>query len=290
MVGYARKFAIVIGDGEHLESITPKLVNAGWNVLLAGADKARLDRIATDVNAAGKAQSVTVYELHLSSLASIREFATYVVINFDGWDALLNSGSVRVVPERRLTDDGFEWQLGVNYLGPYALAGLISSSANPQARLVSVASLTYMRVRRMRFHDLRWDHKYRAARAHAISKLAILMFTAELAGRASNTGLPELSPGFEAVAVYPGNARGESHPQSRQIAAKVFYQSPDHAAEMIAFAVTGEQVFNGAFVVPDGPGNLYGKPKTVQLPQIALNPVDNLRLWRVSSQLTRVHW
>lgn len=284
------KLALIIGDGEHIEAVAPKLVEAGWNLLLAGSDLTRLETLANELNATNTADVATAYRLNLASLRSIREFASEVVIKFGNWDALINAGSARVVPSRLLTEDGFEWQFGVNYLGPFALAALLTPTANPQARLVSIASLTYKRVHRMRFHDLRWDHKYRATRAHAISKLAVLMSTAELATRIADSTCTEFDSSLTAVAVYPGNTAGEDQPLSRQLAGKVLYQSPTHAAEVIAYAVCDPAVFNGGFVTPSGPGNLYGSPACYPLPAIASNPVENLRLWRVSSQLTRIQW
>ncbi len=100
----------------------------------------------------------------------------------------------------RLTADGFELQLGTNHLGHFALTGLLLPAfvERAGARVVTVSSLAH-RSEVIDFDDLQSTRSYRRWPAYAQSKLANLLFTAELdrrqAGRAAI-----------AVAAHPGFA------------------------------------------------------------------------------------
>lgn len=282
--------AIVIGEDEQIVPVVSRLTAHGWRVLLAGDNTTKLASIAESIGSQHPdADPLTVRQLSLGSMRSIQEFAMYVLIHLDRWNALYIFGSARVTPERLLTEDGFEWQLGVNYLGPFALTGLILPGAATDARIITLVSLTYHRGS-VRFHDLRWDHKYRPTRAHAMSKLAMLSLSAELARRIDDPLMPEYPSTLRSIAVYPGNRPGKDVPTGRRLVSRVLHQSLDHATEVITFAGLDPTVPNGAYVVPTGAGHLTGAPTIAPLPTATVDIMTALRLWRVSGQLTRVTW
>ena len=123
-----------------------------------------------------------VRALDLASLDSVREFAA-------GWDGeidlLINNAGVMVPPLSR-TADGFELQFGTNHLGHFALTNLLLEHVS--GRVVTVSSGAH-RFGSIDFEDLNWERKpYRAWRAYGQSKLANLLFTAELQRRLSAAG------------------------------------------------------------------------------------------------------
>jgi len=118
----------------------------------------------------------------LASLASARAFAA-------AWhgdvDLLINNAGVMVPPLSR-TADGFELQFGTNHLGHFALTNLLLEHVI--GRVVTVSS-TVHRIGRSDFADLNWERKpYKAWRAYGQSKLANLLFTAELQRRLTDAG------------------------------------------------------------------------------------------------------
>src|SRR3984893_11343482 len=166
------------------------LASAGARVVLAVRD--------TDKGqaAAGTMPGETeVRRLDLASLASVREFAA-------GWegdiDLLINNAGVMVPPLSR-TADGFELQFGTNHLGHFALTNLLLEHIT--GRVVTVSS-TGHKIGTIDFDDLNWEHRrYRAWRAYGQSKLANLLFTAELQRRLTGAGSTVLS-----MAAHPGYA------------------------------------------------------------------------------------
>ena len=98
-----------------------------------------------------------------------------------------------MAPVRTETIDGFESDFGVNFLGHFALTGLLHDRTD---RIVMVSSLTHRRGR-IDFDDLQSRKKFRGAQAYADSKLAQLLFMDEFNRR----------HGARCVAAHPGSAR-----------------------------------------------------------------------------------
>ena len=102
-------------------------------------------------------------------------------------------------PPLTRTADGFELQFGTNHLGHFALTNLLLEHVT--GRVVTVSS-TGHRLGRIDFDDLNWERKpYRPWRAYGQSKLANLLFTAELQRRLTGAASPVL-----ATAAHPGYA------------------------------------------------------------------------------------
>ena len=89
-------------------------------------------------------------------------------------------------PAQAATADGFELQFGTNHLGHFALTNLLLEHVT--GRVVTVSS-TGHRIGAIDFDDLHWERKpYKAWRAYGQSKLANLLFTAELQRRLIEVG------------------------------------------------------------------------------------------------------
>jgi NAD(P)-dependent dehydrogenase (short-subunit alcohol dehydrogenase family) len=80
-------------------------------------------------------------------------------------DLLINNAGVMAVPKREVTEDGFERQLGTNYLGPFALTGLLIPallrSETPKVTTVSSGAAN-QGLKRINFEDLQWKNNYGA--------------------------------------------------------------------------------------------------------------------------------
>ena len=104
-------------------------------------------------------------------------------------------------PLRRTTRDGFEEQFGTNYLGHFALTGLLLPAlcrAPGGGRVVSLASLAHVQGR-IALDDLQGERHYDGWTAYRQSKLAMLVFARELQRRADAAGWP-----LRSVAAHPG--------------------------------------------------------------------------------------
>ena len=79
----------------------------------------------------------------LASLGSVRQFAARMLETESRVDILINCAGVKDPgPSNSLTGDGFEYQLGVNYISPFLLTWLllpVIKRAGPGARIVNVS-------------------------------------------------------------------------------------------------------------------------------------------------------
>jgi len=246
-------------------------------------------RIATEVGNG----MVDFEQLDLADLASVRAFAGRVLERGEGVDVLINNAGVMAVPDRHTTADGFELQLGTNYLGHFALTALLLHAllARPGARVVTMTGGAYGTAR-IRFDDLQAERKYNPWSAYAQSKLASVLFMLELDRRARNESLDLVS-----VAAHPGLAKTNLQyagptvgRKSMQTAgarlSRFLYQSAEQGALSSLYAATSPDVTGGSLYYPNGFLHLRGYPIQARLAKRALDEEVGRRLWEVSEQLT----
>ena len=257
------------------------LAGAGARVVLAVRDTAK-----GQAAAAAMPGQTEVRQLDLASLASVREFAAA----WDGeLDLLINNAGVMAPPLSR-TADGFELQFGTNHLGHFALTNLLLEHVS--GRVVTVASGAH-RMGSIDLEDLNWERRpYSAWRAYGQSKLANLLFTAELQRRLTDAGSAVL-----ATAAHPGYAATnlQFHSGRRTldllsiIGNRVIAQDEEAGALPTLYAAVADVPAN-SFAGPDGLLEMRGKPKLVGRSKAAKDADVARRLWDASEELTGVRF
>jgi NAD(P)-dependent dehydrogenase (short-subunit alcohol dehydrogenase family) len=254
----------------------------GARVILAVRDEARGGRAAAALPGPGANE---VRLLDLASLDSVRAFAR----DWSGpVDLLVNNAGVMIPPLSR-TADGFELQFGTNHLGHFALTNLLLP--NITGRVVTVSSGAH-RSGRIDFDDLNWERKaYRPWRAYGQSKLANLLFTAELQRRLTEAGSPVLS-----MAAHPGYAATnlQSHSGNRllklameKLGNRLLAQDAASGALPTLYAAVGDLPGN-SFIGPSDLGGMRGAPAPSPRSKAASDTEAARRLWQVSESLTGV--
>jgi NAD(P)-dependent dehydrogenase (short-subunit alcohol dehydrogenase family) len=255
------------------------MAGAGAHVTLAVRDTAKGEAAAAEM--AGETE---VRRLDLASLASVREFAEAC----DGEiDLLINNAGVMAPPLTR-TVDGFELQFGTNHLGHFALTNLLLEQVT--GRVVTVSSSGH-RMGRIDFEDLNWERKpYSPWRAYGQSKLANLLFTAELQRRLSAGGSSVV-----ATAAHPGYAATNLQFKTERrlldlvsaVGNRVLAQDAEHGALPTLYAAVAA-VPGNSFAGPGGLTGMRGAPKLVGRTAAAADGELARRLWDVSEELTGI--
>ena len=272
--------AIVTGANSGIGRITARaLAEHGARVILAVRDV----RKGADA-AATMAGETEVRHLDLADLASVRLFAGGV----DGpVDLLINNAGLMIPPLGR-TADGFELQFGTNHLGHFALTNLLL----PQiaGRVVTVSSIAH-RAGAINLHDPNWERRpYRRSRAYAQSKLANLLFSAELQRRLEGAGSEVLSlaahPGLAATSLLRGR-RGRVVEVVESGLIALLGQSDVGGALPTLMAATAE-LPGDTFVGPTGRFGARGEPGEVERADRARDTQMARSLWSLSEELTGV--
>ena len=168
-----------------------------------------------------------------------------------------------MVPPLSRTADGFELQFGTNHLGHFALTNLLLEHVT--GRVVTVSS-TGHRIGTIDFDDLNWERKpYKAWRAYGQSKLANLLFTAELQRRLTASGSTVIAtaahPGYAATNLQFHSGR-RSMDFINRISNRLLAQDEDGGALPTLYAAVAD-VPGNSFAGPGGFMEQRGAPKLV---------------------------
>jgi NAD(P)-dependent dehydrogenase (short-subunit alcohol dehydrogenase family) len=191
-----RHVLITGGNSGIGKATAEELARRGAAVTITTRDSHKGEAAAAEI-AAATGKTVSVEQLDLSSLDSIRAFSSR--FSSGGLDVLVNNAGV-MTGKRLETPDGFEWIFAVNHLGPFLLTNLLADQLTESAptRVITVSSENYRRARvGLDFDDLQSTKRFNANMAYARSKLANILFTMELDRRFCSSGLT-------ARALHPG--------------------------------------------------------------------------------------
>ncbi|MGW4249621.1 oxidoreductase [Nocardia sp. NPDC004722] len=290
------KTAIVTGANSGLGLRTAEALAAkGARVLLACRNEIKAASAVEAVAGAATGPKPEVLPLDLADLSSVRRAADHVDVSVGTVDLLVNNAGVMAVPRSR-TADGFDAQFGTNHLGHFAFTGAILPALlrAPQPRVVNVSSIAAWGGA-INPADPNWRVLYLRWPAYAQSKLANLLFTAELDRRARAAGstltATAAHPGLSATHLYDRDGERGLAGALAAIPQQLLFAlaQPDHMGAL-------PQLY--AATTPDLPGNTYIGPgfEFAGYPRRTLrNPLAHSRsyarwLWRLSERLTDTHY
>jgi NAD(P)-dependent dehydrogenase (short-subunit alcohol dehydrogenase family) len=189
MTTTTERIALITGANVGIGRVTAiELAKAGYQVIIAGRSLARTQPILDEIQALPGNRPALFLPLDLSSLSSVRACATaFAALNVPLHLLVNNAG---VAGARGLTVDGFEMTFGVNHIGHFLLTQLMLPHliASAPSRVVTVASRAHKRTTGIDWEDLRRPTRsITGIREYANSKLANLLFSAELGKRLEGT-------------------------------------------------------------------------------------------------------
>ena len=166
------------------------LAKRNARVILACRSVERGEKAAVEVRKRSGNDNAVFVQLDLASLDSVRKFAAKILEEEPRIDILVNNAGIMALPERQLTQDGFEMQFGVNHLGHFLLTNLLLDRIKeaPSARIVNVSSIGYLRGN-LDFDNLNSEKSYSPRVTYGTTKLANILFTRSLAKRLEGTGV-----------------------------------------------------------------------------------------------------
>ncbi|XP_010053248.2 short-chain dehydrogenase TIC 32, chloroplastic-like [Eucalyptus grandis] len=140
---------------------------------------------------------IDVMELDLSSMASVRKFASDYQSSALPLNLLINNAGIMACPFT-LSPDNIELQFATNHIGHFLLTNLLletmkktSRESNTEGRIVNVSSEGHHFAHQegIRFDKINSESEYKTMEAYGQSKLATILYVNELARRLKAEGM-----------------------------------------------------------------------------------------------------
>ncbi|MEO8700782.1 MAG: SDR family oxidoreductase [Kofleriaceae bacterium] len=272
------KTFIVTGANTGIGKVTAlELARAGAHVILACRNQAKTEVVIEEIKRETGNANIEFVALDLGDLASVRKCADALLAKNIPFHGLINNAGIGAT--RGTTKDGFEIQFGTNHLGHYLLTRLLLDRIKQagEARIVNVSSKMHYRAKGIDWSALQQPTRTRfAVPEYAVSKLANILFTKELARRLEGTKVTT-------YAVHPGG-----------VATEIYRKVPNPIRWlMLKFMLTPEQGAQASLVCATSPelaaqtGRYYdvgGKEVTPH--RISEDPELAKQLWTRSAEWT----
>jgi NAD(P)-dependent dehydrogenase (short-subunit alcohol dehydrogenase family) len=262
---------------------TRALAQRGATVVLVARNPQKGERTIARLRQATGNPDVDFIQADLSSLAEVRDVVASLKRSYDRLDVLVNNvGSF--FAQRRLSADGFEMTLALNYLGVYLLTRrlLDALKASAPARIVNVASDVH-RQGRIHFENLGLAGAYGLMKAYAQSKLALVLFTYELARRLERADEPRVTvnavhPGLVATDIWKGDGWWSPLADLLDPLFKLLVRSPEKGAETVVYLAASPEVAGVS-------GKYFFDQEPVRSSPASYDEETARRLWAVSAEL-----
>ena len=229
-------------------------------------------------------------QVNLGDLGSVHALVNRYRDRINRLDILVNNAGI-VTGSRELTEQGWERNIGVNYLGHFALTGLLLPAlrSSTNGRVVSVVSKGVAN-HKLRLNDLSYENAFNPITAYSESKLALLTFGSYL-----NTMSIAGEWGIASYLAHPGICPTRimdgafASPTARRIVQRLYRMighPPAQAALSIIRCATDRMLQPGEVMGPSGLMELRGRPAASALKK-SIPPLSEARaLWSMSQSAT----
>lgn len=200
------RVALITGANTGIGLVTAReLAARGAHVFVACRSLEKGQAAVDEIRRATGNANVELLALDLGDFASIRSCAQAFLARGLPLHLLINNAGL--AGAKGMTTSGFELAFGTNHVGPFLFTQLLLDriKQSAPARIVTVASRAHIRVSGINWDDVRQATKGKAGLPeYGVSKLANVLFSAELGRRLSGTGVTtySLHPGVVATDVW----------------------------------------------------------------------------------------
>ncbi|MBQ4915482.1 SDR family NAD(P)-dependent oxidoreductase [Maribacter sp. MMG018] len=277
------KVAIVTGSNTGIGFETAlDLYKKGAKVYIACRNQEKALNAIQRMEADGGTGELLYSHLDLANLSSVKAFADKVIQTESSLDLLINNAGIMIPPPAK-TEDGFEIQFGVNFVGHYALTGHLFNllDSTKGARVVTLSSIAH-RGATIDFDNFRLEKEYNNWREYGQSKLADIIFALEFDKRLKQSGSQ-----IKSLAAHPGFGKTDLQVHmDKDMLASLELMTAREGAQPTLAACLREDAKGGQYWGPDGENEQKGKPALAKIDAAALNETLNAKLWDWAKETT----
>ncbi len=256
------------------------LARMGATVVMVCRSKERGEAAMAEIKNGSGNDAVDLLLTDLSSQAQIRKLAKEFKDRYQRLDVLINNAGIGLA-KRKENTNGIEMTFAVNHLACFLLTNLLLErlKASAPSRVVNVSSFAHSWINKINFEDLQGKQKFPPMQIYAQSKLAILMFSYELARRLTGTGVTvnALDPGL--VSTNLGHDVIGSLRVARWVFMNVLAISPQEGAQTSIYLASSPEVEGVT-------GKYFSKQRPKRSSKASYDRETWQRLWKVSEELT----
>lgn len=254
------------------------LAQMGASVVITSRDMSKGHAAVSEIKRQTGVE-VDLLRLDLASLGSVTECARAFLKKYQRLDVLINNAGL-ALSERQETEDGYEYTLQVNHIGPFLLTHLLLDTLKKSspARIVNLSSAGHFGARKgMSWDDLQRTQSY-GGQAYCEAKLGTIYFSKELARRYQDAGITSyaVNPRFVSTGFgKDGDAKGVM--KFFFWLGKFWMLTPEQGAATSVWAASSEDAlqYSGCYV----------QDCNEKAPQpIAEDPDAAARFWDLSEQ------
>jgi NAD(P)-dependent dehydrogenase (short-subunit alcohol dehydrogenase family) len=244
-----------------------QLAKQNAHILIHGRNKNKVANVVNEIKNTTGNKNIEGFVADLSSLDEVRKLANDVLEKYDKLDVLINNAGAGFAAPR-YGKDGTETRLTVNYLAPFLLTHLLLpalKNATP-SRIVNVSSAGQAPIH---FDDIMLEKKFDGSQAYTQSKLALIMFTIDLAEQLKNENITVNS-------LHPGTYLDTNMVREAGVTP---WGKPETGADAEVFLATSPQLENVT-------GKYFDVKKETRAHYQAYDAKARKKLWQLSMELT----
>jgi NAD(P)-dependent dehydrogenase (short-subunit alcohol dehydrogenase family) len=188
------KTIVITGSTDGIGKLAAiQLAKDGHEIYLHGRNPEKLDKVIAEVNEASKNMNIDGFVADFSDINAVRSSSKDILEKLSKIDVLINNAGIFKSPVQK-TKDGLDVRFAVNYFAPYILTNALLPllEAGENARIVNLSSAAQSPVR---IGALNGDASINESEAYAQSKLALTMWSFNLAERFENISVVAVNPG-----------------------------------------------------------------------------------------------
>jgi NAD(P)-dependent dehydrogenase (short-subunit alcohol dehydrogenase family) len=229
----SEKIILITGSTDGIGKLTAlSLAKQMAKIIIHGRGKEKVNLVINELKNSTGNQNINGFTADFSSLKEVRKFANEVLTKYSGIDVLINNAGVGFADER-YSNDGYELRFAVNYLAPFLLTRLLLPALknNAPSRIINVSSIGQHPID---FDDIMLEKNFDSFKAYRQSKLALIMFTIDLAAELKNENITVNS-------LHPGTLLNTNMVRRSNINPM---GEPETGADAEVFLATSEKVSN----------------------------------------------
>ena len=186
-----QKLAVITGaDGGMGMEITRAVATTGYKVIMACRDPEIAEEKRQLIMRETGNMALEIVPVNLASLSSTASFANELLQRGEAITLLMNNAGT-METKRRITEDGLERTVSVNYVAPYLLTRKLLPLMGEGSRIANMVSCTYA-IGRLDFPDFFLRGKKGAfwrIPIYSNTKLALTLFTIALSEKVKEKGI-----------------------------------------------------------------------------------------------------